>query len=111
MTTPSDNNASGKDVLDNAAADNGAPDKDALFNFPCDFPIKVMGKSDPKFAQAVTQAIQQFDPQFDESKIETRPSSGGNYTGLTCTVHATSRAQLDDIYRALSSHPMVKLAM
>ncbi len=86
-------------------------DIDALFNFPCDFPIKVMGKSNPEFAATITQVVQQFDAEFDASRIEIRPSSGGNYTGLTCTVRATSRAHLDDIYRALTAHPMVKIVM
>jgi len=86
-------------------------DIDALFNFPCDFPIKVMGKSQAEFAETIVSVIQQFDAEFDLSRIEVRPSSGGNYTGLTCTVKATSRAHLDDIYRALTAHPMVKIVM
>jgi uncharacterized protein len=84
---------------------------DALFEFPCDFPIKVMGKSHPEFAQTIALVIQEFDAGFDVARIELRPSSGGNYTGLTCTVRATSRAHLDDIYRALTAHPMVKVVM
>jgi putative lipoic acid-binding regulatory protein len=84
---------------------------DSLFEFPCDFPIKVMGKSHPDFTDTVVLVIQEFDNGFHSGQIETRPSSGGNYTGLTCTVRAVSRAQLDDIYRALSAHPMVSVVM
>ncbi len=84
---------------------------DALFDFPCDFPIKVMGKSHPEFAGAVTEVILKFDAEFDAATMEVRPSSGGNYTGLTCTVRAINRAHLDDIYRALTAHPMVKVVM
>lgn len=87
------------------------PDNDSLFEFPCDFPIKVMGKSHPEFAETIVTVVQQFDAGVDASRVETRPSSGGNYTGLTVTVRATSRAHLDDIYRALTGHPMVKVVL
>jgi len=86
-------------------------DIDALFDFPCDFPIKVMGRAHPEFAATIALVIREFDAEFDQARIELRPSSGGNYTGLTCTVRATSRAHLDDIYRALTAHPMVKVVM
>ncbi|MGF6570345.1 hypothetical protein SAMN05443245_0560 [Paraburkholderia fungorum] len=84
---------------------------DSLFDFPCDFPIKIMGKSHPEFAETIVTVVRQFDNEVDASRVETRPSSGGNYTGLTVTVRATSRAHLDDIYRALTGHPMVKVVM
>jgi uncharacterized protein len=87
------------------------PDNDSLFEFPCDFPIKVMGKSHPEFADTIVTVVRQFDEAVDASRVETRPSSGGNYTGLTVTVRATSRAHLDDIYRALTGHPMVKVVL
>jgi putative lipoic acid-binding regulatory protein len=53
----------------------------------------------------------QFDPGFDASTIEHRPSKGGNYLGLTITVTATSREQLDELYRTLTTHPMVKVVL
>lgn len=87
------------------------PDNDSLFEFPCDFPIKVMGKSHTEFAETIVTVVKQFDANVDASRVETRPSSGGNYTGLTVTVRATSRAHLDDIYRALTGHPMVKVVL
>jgi putative lipoic acid-binding regulatory protein len=86
-------------------------DNDSLFEFPCDFPIKVMGKSHPEFADTIVTVVRQFDTGVDPSRVEMRPSSGGNYTGLTVTVRATSRAHLDDIYRALTGHPMVKVVL
>ena len=85
--------------------------RESLLEFPCDFPIKVMGKSHPEFQQTIVAVIRAFDSGFDADSIETRPSSGGNYTGLTVTVRATSRAHLDDIYRALTGHPMVKVVL
>jgi putative lipoic acid-binding regulatory protein len=88
-----------------------SPVDESLFDFPCDFPIKVMGKAHPDFIPTVLGLVRQFDAEFNQDRIETRPSSGGNYLGLTCTVKAVSRAQLDDIYRALSAHPMVSVVL
>ena len=89
-----------------------SPDIDALFDFPCDFPIKVMGKTHPEFHDADRHR----DPRI-RRRIRRRRASkcgrrrGGNYTGLTITVRAQSRAHLDDIYRALTGHPMVKVVL
>jgi len=96
--------------MSNAQPPQGS-DADSLFEFPCDFPIKVMGKTHPEFQDTIVTVIRGFDDQFDASRVEVRPSSGGNYTGLTCTVRAQSRAHLDDIYRALTGHPMVKVVL
>ena len=85
--------------------------RESLLEFPYDLPIKVMGKSHPEFQQTIVTVIRTFDSGFDAGSIETRPSSGGSYTGLTVTVRATSRAHLDDIYRALTGHPMVKVVL
>jgi len=90
------------------ASDNG---KEEIFQFPCDFPIKVMGKVHPDFAETIMTLMEQHDPTFDRSRVETRASSGGNYTGLTVNVTAQSRAQLDQIYLALTGHPMVKVVL
>jgi putative lipoic acid-binding regulatory protein len=84
---------------------------ESLLEFPCDFPIKVMGKAHPEFQETIVTVIRSFDSGFDADSVETRPSSGGNYVGLTVTVRATSRAHLDDIYRALTGHPMVKVVL
>jgi putative lipoic acid-binding regulatory protein len=84
---------------------------ETLIEFPCDFPIKVMGETHDNFTAEVVKTIQTVLPGFDASKIEMRGSSGGKYISLTCTVHATSKPQLDDVYRAISAHPMVKFAL
>jgi putative lipoic acid-binding regulatory protein len=99
-------------VKENAMTTPDTPQSiDDLFDFPCDFPIKVMGKTHPDFQDTIATVIREHDGEFDVTRIETRPSSGGNYTGLTCTVRAQSRAHLDDIYRALTGHPMVKIVL
>ena len=85
--------------------------KDSLIEYPCLFPIKVMGAKVDGFVQALTHVAEQFDPTFDASTIELRPSKAGNYLGVTLTVTATSREQLDELSRTLSRHPMVKVVL
>jgi putative lipoic acid-binding regulatory protein len=87
------------------------PRKDSLIEYPSRFPIKVMGANVNGFVHAVTEVARRFDPDFDASTIELRDSRAGNYLGVTITITATSREQLDDLYRALSSHPMVKVVL
>ncbi len=87
------------------------PRKDSLIEYPTRFPIKVMGANVNGFVHAVTEVARRFDPGFDASTIELRDSRAGNYLGVTITITATSREQLDDLYRALSSHPMVKVVL
>lgn len=82
-----------------------------LLQFPCDFPIKVMGAATEGFANAICGLVQQHDPSFDPSTVEMRPSKNGNYLGLTVTVRAISQEHLDNLYRALTQHPMVKVVL
>jgi uncharacterized protein len=87
------------------------PPEQSLIEYPSAFPIKVMGTHVDGFTEAVTSIARQFDPAFDASTIELRPSKGAKYLGLTITVTATSREQLDELYRTLSTHPMVKVVL
>ena len=84
---------------------------ESLIEYPSAFPLKIMGKRDDGFAQAVLDVVRRHDPSFDGATMEMRASSGGNYLSLTCTITATSREQLDALYRELSSHPMVKVVL
>ncbi|HEX5338715.1 MAG TPA: DUF493 family protein [Gallionella sp.] len=79
----------------------------SLIEYPCAFPIKVFGLSQPGFLQAVTEVVLQYDPGFTAASIEMRNSKTAKYTSLTCTVNATSREQLDALYQALYDHPLV----
>ena len=89
-----------------------APNRqESLIEYPSLFPIKVMGKKADGLVNALTLIARQFDPAFDASTIELRESKGGNYLGVTLTVTATSREQLDELYRTLSTHPMVKVVL
>lgn len=83
----------------------------SLIDYPSDFPIKIMGPKHDHFVHTIIELVKRFDPEFDPGTVELRPSAQGNYLGVTVTVHATSREQLDNLYRALSSHPMVKVVM
>jgi len=88
-----------------------AASQKSLIEFPSRFPIKVMGAKVGGFVEAVTVVAQQFDPEFDPDTMELRDSRAGNYLGITVTVTVTSREQLDELYRTLSSHPMVKVVL
>ena len=84
---------------------------DGPWAFPCDFPIKIMGRNVEGFADAVAAVVSQHAPDFDPAGIELRVSSSRNYLSCTCTVRASSREQLDALYRALTSHPMVQVVL
>jgi putative lipoic acid-binding regulatory protein len=86
-------------------------EQETLIEFPCEFPIKIMGETRDGFAEAVVEAVRRHDAGFDGARVEMRGSSSGKYLSLTCTVNATSRAQLDDIYRELTAHPWVKIVL
>ena len=85
--------------------------REPLLEFPCDFPIKIMGARVDGFAQAVAEVVLVHAPDFNSATMEMRPSSKGNYLSLTCTIRATSKDQLDALYRALTAHPMVKVVL
>ncbi len=87
------------------------PPEQSLIEYPSLFPIKVMGAHVDGFVDAMVAIARQFDAQLDASTVVTRPSKAGNYLGVTITVTATSREQLDELYRTLSMHPMVKVVL
>lgn len=88
-----------------------ASDTDSLIQYPCRFPIKVMGAQHADFLPAVLEVVCRFEPGFDAASVRLTPSKNGNYLGLTVKVWVTQRAQLDDLYRALSGHPLVKVVL
>lgn len=87
------------------------PPAHSLIEYPSAFPIKIMGAHVEGFEAAVVRVVRSFDPGFDAASVERRLSRGGNYLGLTVTITATSREQLDELYRTLSTHPMVKVVL
>jgi uncharacterized protein len=84
---------------------------DTLIQYPCDFPIKIMGQTRAGFAQAILEVVQRHAPDFDGAAMEMRPSKKGKYLSVTCVIRATSREQLDALYRELCDHPMVVMVL
>lgn len=84
---------------------------DTLFQFPCDFPLKVMGRKSDDFRSIVIGIVQKHVGTVEPGKIEERPSKDGNYLSLTCTFQAHSREQLDDLYRELTSCERVLIVL
>ena len=89
----------------------GTPPEQSLIEYPSAFPIKVMGPHVDGFTESVVTVAKRFDPGFDVDTLEARASKAGNYLALTLTITATSREQLDELYRALSTHPMVRFVL
>ncbi len=84
---------------------------ETLLEFPCRFPIKVMGKNDREFDFLVLEIVRRHVPELNEQAVTTRPSKDANFLSVTVTIQATSKDQLDAIYRDLSSHPQVLMAL
>jgi uncharacterized protein len=84
---------------------------DSLIEYPCDFPIKVMGRAQPGFSEAIFEVVATHAPDFDEASMTIKTSKAGNYVSATCVIRATSRAQLDAVYQALCEHPMVVMVL
>jgi putative lipoic acid-binding regulatory protein len=82
-----------------------------LLEFPCEFPLKIIGRRSDDLAQQVVAIVLTHAPDFRPETVEMRVSGAGNYLALTCTIQARSRSQLDDLYRALTAHPAVKVVL
>ena len=85
--------------------------RETLLEFPCDFPLKIMGANAADFAQVIAAVVRTHAPDFDAATMEMRASKAGNYLALTCTIRAVSQQQLDALYRELTGHPMVKVVL
>jgi hypothetical protein len=83
----------------------------SLLAFPCDFPIKIMGRKQQGFAQEVMDVVLRHAPDFDPQTMQMRPSRQGRYLSVTCVVRATSREQLDELYKELCDHPGVVMVL
>ena len=90
---------------------NRPSEAESLLEFPCAFPLKIIGRTRDGFAQAMLEVVLRHAPDFDSASMEMRASREGNYLSLTCTVNATSREQLDNLYRELSGHPHVVMVL
>ncbi len=86
-------------------------EESSLIEYPCDFPVKIMGKAEKDFTQEILAIVKLHAPDFDETTMEVRTSTSGTYLSLTCTIQATSRLQLDALYQTLSANPMVTMTL
>lgn len=86
-------------------------EEETLLTFPTDFPIKIMGERRDDFAQTMVELVLRHAPDFRAETVEMRASRNGNYLSLTVVVRATSKAQLDALYREITAHPWVKMAL
>ena len=87
------------------------PQDPSLIDYPCAFPIKIMGHTRTGFAQAMLEIVRRHAPDFDGATLEMKSSKHGKYLSITCTINATSRAQLDALYGELCDHPMVVMVL
>lgn len=82
-----------------------------LLQFPTDFPIKIMGRTEQSFAQTAVEIVKRHAPDFDAATLEMRTSREGSYVSVTATIRATSRQQLDALYQELCDHPMITMVL
>ncbi len=85
--------------------------EETLLEFPCQFPIKAMGNNHANFENEVVMIVREHAPDLGEGAVTSKPSRTGKYLAVTVTITATSKAQLDTIYRALNAHPDVKMML
>jgi putative lipoic acid-binding regulatory protein len=83
----------------------------SLIEYPCEFPLKIMGSTRAGFAQAVLEVVRRHAPDFDGATMEMKTSKHGKYLSITCTINAVSREQLDALYQELCDHPMVVMVL
>lgn len=88
---------------------NDAPE--SLLEFPCDFPIKVMGRAEPGFDALVVELVRRHAPNLGEGAVTSRPSKGGKWVSVTVTLRAESKSQLDAIYLDLTAHEKIVMAL
>ena len=84
---------------------------ESLIEYPTDFPIKVMGRREPRLVQTIVDIVRRHAPDFDPATVEMRTSKKNSYLSVTCTVRATSRVQLDALYQELCDHPSVVMVL
>ncbi len=84
---------------------------ESLLEFPCEFPVKIMGRDEPEFRQAARSVVEKHAGKLDDDAVRTSTSTNGNFVSITVTITATSQQQLDDIYRDLTAHEQVLVAL
>ena len=85
--------------------------QESFIEYPTDFPIKIMGRREPRLVHTIVEIVQRHASDFDATSVEMRASKKNNYLSVTCTVRATSREQLDALYRDLCDHPAIVMVL
>lgn len=85
--------------------------EETLLEFPCDFPLKVVGRAAPDFQSLVVEIVERHTGQIPDNHIRSRPSRDGTFVALTCLIHARSKAQLDALYEELSGHERILMVL
>jgi putative lipoic acid-binding regulatory protein len=85
--------------------------EETLFEFPCQFAIKAMGRANIELDLLVIEIVRRHASDFDHKTVKTRPSKDGNYLAVTIIIEATSKKQLDAIYQDLTDHPLILVAL
>lgn len=86
-------------------------DEESLIDFPCDFPVKVMGADTPEFHTCITKIAKKHDIEFVTDETKLKISKTGKYVSLTLNIHAKNKAQLDCLYEELTGHELVLWAL
>jgi hypothetical protein len=84
---------------------------EARVEYPLAFPLKIMGRNEPGFANAVIEIVRHHSPDLDEASVEMRWSKKNSYLSITCVICAVSREQLDALYTELNDHPNVVMVL
>jgi len=85
--------------------------EESVLEFPCEFPIKMMGRDNPEFRALSRVLVEKHTGAVAESAVQATTSRNGRFVSVTVTITATSQQQLDDIYRDVSSHEDVLMAL
>lgn len=93
------------------ASDSELQLQNSLIKYPCEYPIKIMGRSKPGFAQSIVEVVSRHSPGFNAATVEMRTSKANKYLSLTCIIDAQSKQQLDSLYQELCDHPMVVMVL
>ena len=86
-------------------------EEESLIEFPCDFPVKVMGAAIPEFHQRMVEIASKHDARFNDEETKLKHSKTGKYTSLTLNIHAENKAQLDALYQEMTDCELVLWAL
>ncbi|WP_116964796.1 YbeD family protein [Fastidiosibacter lacustris] len=87
------------------------PQQETFFEFPCQFPIKIMANPQKEVVEFVLNTLEKYVDEPDKIEFSTRESKTGKYISITAIFEATSKEQLDNIYQTLSAHKEIHMVL